>query len=75
MSTSEIQNRVAQTRAQLESTLDEIEDKLNVPKQVGIFARQAQARYEENPLPWVAAAAAGVAIVGAIVVWAVASRD
>ncbi len=75
MSTSEIQDRVAQTRAQLESTLDEIEDKLNVPKQVGMFAKKVQARYDEDPVPWIAAAAVGVAVVGGIIVWAVASRD
>ncbi|HEV7956938.1 MAG: hypothetical protein JWL94_1045 [Microbacteriaceae bacterium] len=75
MSTSDIQNRIAQTRAQLESTLDEIEDKLNVPKQLGILARRAQSKYEENPVPWVAGAATAVAVVAGIVALAVAKRD
>lgn len=74
-STSDIQNRVAQTRAQLESTLDEIEDKLNVPKQVGILAHKAQANYEENPVPWVAGVTAAVAVVGGLIAWAVLSKD
>jgi ElaB/YqjD/DUF883 family membrane-anchored ribosome-binding protein len=74
-STSDIQSKVAQTRAQLESTLDEIEDKLNVPKQAGIFAEKAQASYEENPVPWVAGVTAAVAIVGGLIAWAVLSRD
>lgn len=75
MSTSDIQNKVAQTRAQLESTLDEIEDKLNVPKQLGILAKKAQAHYEDNPVPWVAAGTAAVAVVGGLIAWAVLSRD
>lgn len=75
MSTSDIQNKVAQTRAQLESTLDEIEDKLNVPKQLGILAKKAQASYEDNPVPWVAAGAAAVAAIGGLIAWAVLSRD
>lgn len=75
MSTSDIQSNVARTRAQLESTLDEIEDKLNVPKQLGIFARKAQADYEENPTPWIAGAAAAVTVVAGLIVWAVLSRD
>lgn len=74
-STAAIQARVAETRAQLESTLDAIEDKLNVPKQVGRFAKRAQQNYAENPTPWVAGAVGAVAVVGALVAWAVASRD
>lgn len=75
MSTSDIQNKVAQTRAQLESTLDEIEDKLNVPKQVGIFANRAKESYETDPTPWVAGIVTAVAIVGGLVALAVVRRD
>lgn len=75
MSTADIQSRVAQTRAQLESTLDEIEDKLNVPKQLGIFVNKVQARFEENPTPFVTAAAGAVAVVAGLVVWAAVRRD
>lgn len=74
MSTADIQSKVAQTRAQLESTLDEIEDKLNVPKQLGLAAKRARANYESDPVPWIAAVGAAAAVVGGIVVLAVASR-
>ena len=73
-STSDIQSKVAQTRAQLESTLDEIEDKLNVPKQLAILAKRVRAEYEADPTPFVAGAAAAVAAVGAIIVWAASSK-
>ncbi|MEY2847607.1 MAG: hypothetical protein RI885_272 [Actinomycetota bacterium] len=74
MSTADIQSKVAQTRAQLENTLDEIEDKLNVPKQLGIAAKRARAAYENDPAPWIAGVGAAVAVVGGIVVWAVTAR-
>lgn len=75
LTTADIQSRVAQTRAQLESTLDEIEDKLNVPKQLGIFASKLRARFDENPTPFVTAAAGAMAVLAGIVVWAAVSRD
>jgi len=75
MSASEIQSRVAQTRAQLESTLDQIEDKLNVPKQVGSLIARIRRNYAANPTPWIAGVATGVAVVGAIVAVAVTNRD
>ena len=75
LTTADIQNRVAQTRAQLESTLDEIEEKLNVPKQLGIFVNKLKARFDEDPTPFVAAAAGAVAVVAGIIVWAAVSRD
>ena len=75
MSASEIQSRVAQTRAQLESTLDQIEDKLNVPKQVGSLIARIRRNCAANPTPWIAGVATGVAVVGAIVAVAVTNRD
>ncbi|MEK6310248.1 MULTISPECIES: DUF3618 domain-containing protein [Curtobacterium] len=60
--------RVAATRAQLFDTLDAIEDKLNVPKQIGIAAAKVKQRADENPVPYLAGLAAGVAVVGGIVV-------
>lgn len=74
-STSDIQAKVAETRRQLESTLDAIEDKLNVPKQLGEFAKRAQANYEKDPVPWIAGATAAVAVVGGLVTWAILSKD
>ncbi|MEN0103828.1 MAG: DUF3618 domain-containing protein [Curtobacterium sp.] len=59
---------VAATRAQLFDTLDAIEDKLNVPKQIGIAASKVKRGAQENPVPYLAGLAAGVAVVGGIVV-------
>lgn len=60
--------RVAATRAQLFDTLDAIEDKLNVPKQLGIAASKVKRGIDEKPVPYLTALAAGVAVVGSIVV-------
>lgn len=75
ISTSEIQQRVAKTRAQLEDTLDAIEDKLNVPKQLALAARRLRAKFEEDPLPWIAATAGLVVVIGAAVIGSVTRRD
>jgi hypothetical protein len=64
----DIAERVAATRAQLFDTLDAIEDKLNVPKQIGIAASKVKRGIDENPVPYLAGLAAGVAVVGGIVV-------
>jgi hypothetical protein len=61
-------DRVAATRAQLFDTLDAIEDKLNVPKQIGIAASKVKRGIDANPVPYLAGLAAGVAVVGGIVV-------
>lgn len=72
---ADIQARVEATRGDLARTLDEIEDKFNVPKQVGELTRKAKASYEENPIPWiVAAASVAVAVVG-LIAWALMSGD
>jgi hypothetical protein len=75
MSTEDIQARVAATRADLENTLDSIEDKLNVPKQLGILGKRVEASYEDNPVPWIiGATAVAIAAVG-LVAWALFSDD
>jgi hypothetical protein len=75
MSMESIENKIASTRAELEGTLDAIEDKLNVPKQASILARKAKASYEANPVPWIAGATAvAIAVVG-VVAWALLSDD
>lgn len=75
MSESDIQAKVAATRADLARTLDAIEDKINVPKQVSELSRKAKASYESNPTPWiVAATSVAVAVVG-LVAWALLSGD
>jgi len=71
----DIDAKIAAQRANLESTLDAIENKLNVPKQVGRYADKAKVAYNENPTPWiVGATAVGIAVVG-IVAWALLSGD
>ncbi|WP_144711826.1 DUF3618 domain-containing protein [Curtobacterium pusillum] len=64
----DLADRVAATRAQLFDTLDAIEDKLNLPKQLGIAASKVKRGIDENPVPYLAGLAAGVAVVGGIVV-------
>jgi hypothetical protein len=72
---SDTSSRVTSARADLEATLDAIEDKLNVPKRFGELTETAKASYEKNPLPWIiGAAAAAVAVVG-VVAWALLSGD
>jgi hypothetical protein len=66
---------ISATRAQLEDTLDAIEDKLNVPKQASRLARKAQASCEANPVPWIIGATAAVIAIGGIVAWALFSDD
>ena len=70
-----VESRIASTRAELQDTLDAIEDKLNIPKQVSELSRKARASYESNPVPWiVGATAVAVAVVG-LVAWAFLSGD
>jgi hypothetical protein len=72
---STAEESIASTRAQLEETLDAIEDKLNVPKQLGRIGRKARAAYEENPVPWIIGATAAVIVVGGLIAWAIFSDD
>ena len=72
---SDISSRVASTRADLEATLDAIEDKLNVPKQVGALAEKAKQSYDRNPMPWIIGAIGAAVAVAAVVAWAVLSDD
>ncbi len=75
MTDEDIQARVAQTRDSLGQTLDEIEDKFNVPKQVSALTKRAQASFEQNRTPWiVGATGVAIAVVG-IIAWAIFSGD
>lgn len=67
--------RIQAARAELEDTLDAIEDKLNVPKQVGALAEKARASYEANPVPWIVGAVVAAVGVAAAVAWALLSDD
>jgi hypothetical protein len=75
MSTSSADDRITSTRAELEDTLDAIEDKLNVPKQMNRLGRNAKASYEANPLPWIVGATAAVIVVVGIAAWAIFGDD
>ncbi len=66
--TAEIQAKVISARDQLQDTLDEIGERLNVPK-------RAKKSYRENPVQWKVGAAVAVAVVGGLVAWAIARRD
>lgn len=74
-SSDSIETRITATRSELEQTLDEIEDRLNVPKQVGKLTAKVRASYEENPVPWFIGATAAVVAIGGIVAWAIFGDD
>lgn len=73
--TPDVETRIAATRAELEKTLNAIDDKLNVPKKVNKLVDQAKASYEDNPVPWLVGAVAAAVAVAGIVAWAVLSDD
>lgn len=70
-----IEDRIAETRAELKETLDAIEDKFNVPKQFGELTRKAKASYSVNPVPWIVAGTAVAIAVAGVVAWAILSDD
>lgn len=72
---SDVETRIAATRAELESTLDAIENKLNVPKKVRRLVDQAKMSYEDNPIPWIVGAVAAAVTVAGVIAWAVLSDD
>jgi hypothetical protein len=71
----DIQSQVARTRASLETTLDEIEDKFNVPKRVGELSEKARASYSRNPTPWVVGATGVAIVVIGVIAWAIFGGD
>jgi hypothetical protein len=70
-----IDSAITQTRARLETTLDAIEDKLNVPKQASALVERTKASYESNPIPWIIGATAAALVVAGLVAWAILSPD
>ena len=74
-SSDSIETRISATRSELAQTLDEIEDRLNVPKQVGKLTAKVQSSYAENPVPWRIGATAAVVVIGGIVAWAIFGDD
>lgn len=71
---SDIQANIDRTRAELAATLNELEDKLNVPKQIGIAGHRAKASFDRDRTPWLAGAGAAVLAVTGVVVAVVKSR-
>ncbi|MBH0022674.1 DUF3618 domain-containing protein [Salinibacterium sp. SWN248] len=71
----ETNKSIEQARAELEKTLDAIEDKFNVGKRVDEVATTVRNSYESNPLPWIIGAAAAAVSVVAVVAWAILSDD
>lgn len=70
----ELKADAARARAELAATLDAIEDKLNVPKQIGLAAERTGQRVRtlasDNPLA-LAGVALGVATAVGLGVWAI----
>lgn len=74
----EIRSDIESTREKLAETLDAIEDKLNVPKQVGKAASKARETFldlqKDNPVVMYASAVAAVAVVGGFIAWRLVRR-
>jgi CHASE3 domain sensor protein len=75
MSDKALDQQITSTRRELETTLDELEDKLNVKKQATRLARKARTAFAENPLPFIIGGVAAAVIVAGVVAWAVLSDD
>ncbi|KQQ25526.1 MULTISPECIES: DUF3618 domain-containing protein [unclassified Frondihabitans] len=73
-STEEIRAGIDRTRADLAATLNELEEKLNIPKQLGIKAHEAKISFGKDPKPWLAGAATVAAVVGGIALIALKRR-
>ena len=72
---SDVPSKVETARADLEATLDAIEDKLNVPQRFGELTDTVKASYEKNPLPWIIGGIAAAVAVAGLVAWAILSDD
>jgi len=75
MSDSTIDSTIKSTRAKLDTTLDAIEEKLNVPKQASAIVERTKSSYEANPVPWIIGATAAAIVVAGLVAWAIFSPD
>ena len=75
MSTIDAKNSAAKARADLAATLDQLEDRLNVPKRVSELGSKAAAAYEKNPVPWIIGGAAVAVIAVGLVAWAIFGGD
>jgi hypothetical protein len=75
MTEKPVETRIAEARAELEHTLDAIEDKLNVPKRVNEIAGQVRSSYASNPIPWLIGATLAAIAVAGVIAWAILSDD
>lgn len=75
MSQDDLNSRITDARADLEQTLDAIEDKFNIPKRFDELTTRAKASYDRNPVPWIVGAVGAAVAVAAIVAWAILSDD
>lgn len=67
--------RIRAGRSELEGTLNAIEDKINVPKQIGKLTAKTKALYEDNPVPWMIGAAAAVVAIGGLIALTVSREN
>jgi len=74
----EIRSDIESTREKLAETLDAIEEKLNVPKQVNKALAKARAAFDDlrkdNPVVMYASAGAALAVVGGVIAWRIVRR-
>lgn len=75
MSTTDAKAAAAKARAELATTLDGIEDKLNVPKRAQELSRKAADSYQKDPIPWIVGAAAIAVTAIGLIAWAIFSDD
>jgi hypothetical protein len=70
-----IEARLTTTRSELEQTLDAIQDRLNLRKQLSKYSAKAKASYKNRPVPWVVGATAVVIVIGGLAAWAIFGDD
>lgn len=75
MSSKDVTARIAGARAELEQTLDAIEEKFNIPQRFDELTTRAKESFERNPVPWIVGAIAGAIAVASVVAWAILSDD
>lgn len=67
--------RADELRAELEATLNEIDNRLNPRVKGAEFGRRVRSGYERNPVPYLLGAALATAVVVGLVAWAIAGDD
>lgn len=72
--TDDAKEVAADARQKLADTLDQIEDRVNIPKKLGRWSKYASDSYEKNPIPFLVGGAAAVVSVIGLAIWGLASR-